>query len=184
MSIVYVLGAGTSYGDVLHRLPDAPLREVADKKPPLANKFFSESVLRSVGYNIETIRRDYPEALDYIIRLFNIEDEHKGAERWQNIDIESVFTSIELDREFWGAESDYGAHLLQVRNKLLRCIFRIISMCTLGFWGESARSLVEGLLPMENGFTFCRRSKCPLNPHEERSARGPAARKPSAEGAI
>jgi hypothetical protein len=152
MSIVYVLGAGASYGEVLHQMEGVPAREIAGKRAPLANGFFSEAVLRSVGHTIEELRRDFPEALDYIGRLFSIPA--NDAAPWENIDIEAVFTSIELDREFCGIESDYGAHCVLVRNKLLRCIFRILSLCTQGFSGEYSHTLASNLGAADSIVTF------------------------------
>jgi hypothetical protein len=154
MSIVYVLGAGASYGDTLRRLPYGPQHHEDGKIVPLANGFFSDETLRAVGYDIETIGNDFPKALKYVAQLFNIGNIRERNERWQNIDIESVFTSIELDKEFWSAESDYGAHCVQVRNNLLRCIFRIISKCTLGSQAENARILVENLAPDDSIISF------------------------------
>lgn len=53
-----------------------------------------------------------------------------GEGRWANLNIEDVFTSIELDRESRSPESDAGGKLTVIRNKLVRYLWRVIASCT------------------------------------------------------
>ena len=80
--------------------------------------------------------------------------ENMHPDRWMNIDLELAFTSIELDREFWGTQSDYGGHLTLVRNKLMRVIFRLIGMCTHAMYGQHIRTLAGRLSQSDSIISF------------------------------
>lgn len=162
MSIVYVLGAGASHGDDLRNNPIGMRREPT-AAVPVANGFFRSDFLKRLGYDIRMLRKDFPEALDYIARTeaifedgiaFDEQWKNMDSDRWTDIDLERAFTSIELDREFWGAQSDYGGHLTLVRNKLMRVIFRAIGLCTDTFYGQHVRTLATRLSESDSVITF------------------------------
>lgn len=169
MSIVYVLGAGASFGETLRplgrealaglpRLPGVP--DVGSQReavtPPLAAGFFSADLLRRLGSDLSTLARDFPEAVDYVAERLSIPHPKNGdvGDRWDFIDLESIFTSIEMDVEFWGVDSDYGCRCILSRNSLQRLILRILGLCTWGHYGECAKTLASALQPGDSVISF------------------------------
>jgi hypothetical protein len=66
MSIVYVLGAGASLGDVLHQLPDGPCVRLVGKDRPLPMPSFRSQMLglatfeRNVSTSLSIFVADEP----------------------------------------------------------------------------------------------------------------------------
>jgi NAD-dependent SIR2 family protein deacetylase len=152
MSIVYVLGAGASFGESLQGSLNPHKRHTALVNPPLGNGFFGRDFLQPLSFDLERLKREFPEAIDYISRTLAIPIE--AAERWESIDLETVFTSLELDREFWGEESDYGCRCILARNQLVRSILKLLALCTDDFYGKYARTLVSALGMWDSVLTF------------------------------
>jgi hypothetical protein len=145
VSIVLVFGAGASFGDRLRPLGEQPTN---DANPPLTTGFFSRDLYEKVGYSREQAERDFREAFGYIRGAFAISDSVPvGEGRWASLNVEDVFTSIELDRDFHSPESDAGGRLTVIRNKLVRYLWRVIAHCTQYKYGECfklVKSFVDG----------------------------------------
>jgi len=154
MSIVYILGAGASYGDdfkVLENAPEgAPVTETA---PPLTSGFFARSLYDSLRYPGMQAEEDFPEVFDYI-RWLNVISDQVGEGLWSSANLEDIFTAIELRRQFSNPESDNGARLQIIRNKLIRYIWRIIGLATVHKYGVFSKKLVEALQPDDSLITF------------------------------
>jgi hypothetical protein len=145
MSVVFVLGAGASYGERFGELtqpPGAP--KVNTARPPLLDGFFQNALYDSIGYPRETAEKDFAPAFQYIRSRWLLAGP-PNEDPWKDVNIEDVFTSIELDREFAGLESDVGAQLTLARNKLVRYIQRIVGFCTDGKYGEYSKRLVSAI---------------------------------------
>src|SRR5260221_6550085 len=119
MSVVYVLGLGASFGEALQAL-EMPAGTLTPRlvTPPLANGFFRRDLLDALQYDPAA---DYGDVIEYM-RFISQLAAPFGQEGWQDLNLEHVFTSIELEREFSGNESDEGGRLVIIRNKLLRYI--------------------------------------------------------------
>ena len=139
MSVVYVLGAGASFGEKLIAPENCPARKVT-ATPPLIDGFFTQRLFENFKYPGKTAEADFLDAFKYIRWVKSLRDP-VGEGAWNNLNIEEVFTSIELDREFQNPESDEGAKLVATRNQLIRYIWRIIANCTDNKYGEYARQL-------------------------------------------
>lgn len=147
MSIVFIVGAGASHGEELIPLEGAPKpMNIAGCTTPMTNGFFSGDLLNRLGYEPAETAEDFNEAFSYIRRLKHIPRESlPGDSSWDSIDLEEVFTSIELSRLFQGTESDEAARCVLIRNSLIRYVWRIISTCTLGLSGSFSRKLIHSL---------------------------------------
>jgi hypothetical protein len=153
LSVVFILGAGASYGEslaVIDRLPPPP---ATPTPTPLTNGFFREALYNSIHYEGATAAKDYPEAFDYIPRS-RLLTEPVGTGNWQTLDLEQIFTSIELERAFSNPESDRAAKATLVRNQLVRYIQRILSMCTQYCYGQNYRRLASKITPDDSVLTF------------------------------
>ena len=153
MSAVYIVGAGASHGDTIK------IRETKDfatpTKPPLICGFFRKEMFESVGYKPEQAEADYPGAFEWIrAEVPPTDDKPVGEPPWDQVNLEEVFTALELRREFESPESDAGAHLRVVRNQLVRYITRILALCTQNCYGEFSRTLVSKLDGNDSLFTF------------------------------
>jgi NAD-dependent SIR2 family protein deacetylase len=147
MSLVFILGAGASYGDSLKSFEggEPPICKT-DATPPTTTGFFRGDFLQSIGYKPEDAYKDFSDAFDYIRWVKHIaQDVPVGSGPWADADLEEVLTSVELSREFQGLESDAGAQYVLIRNKLVRYLWRIISICTLRKYGIYSRTLVNHL---------------------------------------
>jgi|GEM_PF-4495989 len=154
MSIVYVLGAGASFGENLtapERCPEPDKRVTAT--PPLIRGFFKGSLFHDIVYDPKDAENDFLEAFRHI-RSTRLLDPLLGDDGWNDLNIEDVFTSIELEREFQSSESDAGARLVIIRNKLIRYIWRVIAFCTHNKLGEGSRKICSALRPMDSIVTF------------------------------
>lgn len=129
MNTVVVLGAGASYGeDLENRYPEA-----CPHRTPLTNGFFDLTLLTDIGYRYAASHLDA--VLDYV-RERNLIQEDFGHGRWRSLDLEQLFTSIEVEREFQNPESDEGARLTIIRNQLVRHIRKVLGQCTRGARGK------------------------------------------------
>jgi hypothetical protein len=154
MSIVYVLGAGASFGERLLALDHCPeSARKATATPPLIRGFFKRSLFEQIDYAGETAEKNFHEVFEYIRRMKML-DEGVGEGAWNDLNIEEIFTSIELDREFQGPESDTGAFLITARNQLIRYIWRIIGCCTDYKHAEYTKSLCDSLRSQDSVVTF------------------------------
>jgi hypothetical protein len=77
-----------------------------------------------------------------------------GTGRWEELNLEDVFTSIELDREFEGPESDAGSWSILRRNALIRYIGRMLGLSTLNKYGEHVRELSSRIKLCDSVVTF------------------------------
>ena len=112
MSVVFVFGAGASYGESFRVLNNAQgLPPTTFTPPPLATGFFRRDLYDSLRYLPADVERDYREALQHIRRVLAINDA-LGEGRWATLNLEEAFTTIELDREFQSSESDAGGRLI------------------------------------------------------------------------
>ena len=142
MSVVFVLGAGASHGDsltVIDRNPPPPAHAAA---PPVTNGFFRQELFESIHYPGATAEGDFPAAFDYI-RRSRLLLEAVGIGGWKQLDLEQIFTSVELERTFSNPESDRAAKATLVRNQLVRYIQRILSLCTQFCYGQHYRRLAS-----------------------------------------
>lgn len=155
MSIVYVLGAGASHGDTLKSINESQTPPNT-AKIPLATGFFDPAFLRQIGYELAVLRKDYPLAFEYIMRVLVLPEPNREdfLDPWKTVDLERVFTALEFDREFWGFESDYGARCILARNNVQRLLFRLLALPTHITYGENARRLVSSLDPDDSVITF------------------------------
>ncbi len=147
MRTVYVLGAGASHGESLvGQYPDA-----RPHSPPLTTGFFDGALLSTLGY---TRAQDDLKDLISHIKSTKLWGDAFGEDRWKSLDLEEVFTSLEVEREFQNPESDDGARLLLLRNSLVRHIRRVLGLCTLGALGEYFHLLADRLTPDDSVVTF------------------------------
>jgi hypothetical protein len=153
MSIVYVLGAGASYGESL--LPINPALNSSRATPPTTTGFSSRELLEKLGYAPEHIEKEFPNLMTWI-RFMHLGNRREplGDGEWKSINIEDVFTWLEIRREFESPESGSGAKLLGWRAELLSYIFRIIGLCTSNSFGEYSRALGKSLQANDSIITF------------------------------
>jgi len=111
-------------------------------------------LLERLGYSGASASADYSEAFEYIRAIKHIPQEAVGTGAWNDLDIEEIFTAVELEREFCEDESDEYSSLTIIRNKLLRYVGRIIALCTQGGCGERIRKLAESLDIGDSVLTF------------------------------
>jgi hypothetical protein len=155
VSVVFILGAGASYGESLARIdrypaaPGGPTPTV----PPMATGFFKEALFESIGYRGTDAERDYPAAFEHI-RNSRLLNGPVGTVDWATIDLEQIFTSIELERTFSNPESDRAAQATLVRNQLVLYVQRILSMCTQYCYGRYYRRLAAALDVDDSVLTF------------------------------
>ena len=141
------------YGESLVPLPNLPAGhpELHHHQPPLTNGFFAGELLHAIAY--EQAEQDFPEAMQYVRRIRLVEDRF-GEGKWHTINLQEVFTALEVEREFQNTESDLGAHLPPARNELVRYIRRIIGFCTQGTFGDYYKALAETIHPNDSVITF------------------------------
>ncbi len=152
MSVIFVFGAGASYGESLRPIDNTRFSTRTNfTTPPLATGFFSQRLYDLISYPPATVEQDYSEVFEYFRRALSIDDP-LGEGRWQILNLEDLFTTIELHRAFQSSESDAGGRLVVIRNKLIRYVCRVIATCTLGFQGENYR-LVQSSLNEAEGDT-------------------------------
>jgi len=147
MSFVFVIGAGASYGErLVSETGGAPPTCKTDATPPVTNGFFKEELFQQIGYSPALAEADFDDAFQYIRWLKQIDKRTTpGSGPWNSIDLEEVFTSIELSREFQGLESDAAARCVLIRNKLIRYVWRIVAYCTSRKYGTYSRKLMQSL---------------------------------------
>jgi hypothetical protein len=153
-SVVFVLGAGASSGESLKGLAESAVAVPSgDVTPPLTTGFFKRELYEAVGYEGEKAESDFPLAFRHI-REAELLRENVGEGNWASLNLEELFTSIELDLEFQGVESDAGAKRLLIRNELVRYIGRILALCTHKKYGENYRRLQSRLRSADSAITF------------------------------
>src|SRR5271157_1330937 len=141
MSVVFAFGAGASYGERLEPLSNEPMGQPKNSAaPPLSTGFFSKGLFDSIGYGSNQAEKDFKQVFEYIQESFAV-SEALGEGRWAELNIEEVFTSVELRREFMEPEGDAWARATVIRNDLARYLWRVISYCT-----QSKRGLYYGKL--------------------------------------
>lgn len=147
VSTVYILGAGASHGDsLINHNPEAQPHPT-----PLTNGFFCSDLLSSIGY--KQAEEELTDFIAYVGRTKLISDKF-GEGQWVTLNLEEVFTAIEVEREFHSPESDAGARLLLLRNALVRFITRVLKLCTRGAHGEYCRLLKKQLTSDDSIITF------------------------------
>ncbi len=130
MNVVFIFGAGASHGEQLVPLFDDPGQQPSNRAtPPLATGFFSKGLFDSIRYTANQAEVDFRPTFDHIRESFGI-SQVVGEGRWADLNIEEVFTNVELLREFLGREGDTWAKATVARNDLARYLWRIISHCT------------------------------------------------------
>jgi hypothetical protein len=142
MPTVFVFGAGASNGENLQSTDVRLMPRPGPASPPLSTGFFTEALYKSIGYDVEHVQKDYADVFGYIRARFAIDDE-LGKGRWMDLNIEDVFSSIEVHREFVTPEGDAHARLTLTRNCLTRYIQRIIGLCTSSSRGGYYREIKE-----------------------------------------
>ena len=143
MSVVFVFGAGASYGDTLRPESDNPAAQPTNNaNPPLTTGFFSGNLYASIRYPGNQAEQDFHEVFEYIRDQAAISDP-VGEGRWMTLNLEDVFTTVELHREFLSPDSDASGRLVVIRNKLVRYIWRIIATCTQYKYGEHYRQIAS-----------------------------------------
>jgi len=153
MNTVYIVGAGASYGDNIE-VKDAQ-HPATPTKPPMIRGFFRRSLLDAIRYEPNQIEKDYPDAFEWIrAQIPRTNGKPVGEPPWDQINLEEVFTAVELRREFESPESDAGARLRIVRNQLVGYITRILGLCTQNAYGELSRALVWRLNGEDSLLTF------------------------------
>src|ERR1700688_237844 len=140
MSIVYILGAGASHGDSLIPLERNPPPPSSLTPTPLIKGFFKQDLFNSIRYSGANAEADYAEAFRYIRRT-RLLTEPVGQGNWEELDLEQIFTSIELERAFSNPESDEAAIATVIRNQLIRYIQRILGLCTWYGHGQHCKLL-------------------------------------------
>src|SRR5215813_13058034 len=125
MSTVFIVGAGASFGD------DILVREQTDlatpTKPPLICGFFRRQLFDSIQYKPKNAEGDYPDAFRWIrSQVPETGDKPVGEPPWDQVNLEEIFTGVELSREFESPESDEGAKLRIIRNQLIAYIAQIL----------------------------------------------------------
>jgi hypothetical protein len=91
--------------------------------------------------------------MQYVRRTRLVEDRF-GEGKWQTINLEEVFTALEVEPEFQNTESALAGHLLLARNELVHYIRRIIGFCTQGTFGNYYKALAETINPNDSVITF------------------------------
>jgi hypothetical protein len=152
-AIVFILGAGSSHGEHLAVLDSKPRVARSLVKPPLIDGFFRKELWEEISFNGTQIQKDFRIAFDYIGYLKQITDA-VGEGAWAKIDLEEIFTFIELEREYRGQESDYGADLTKIRHQLVRYISRILGCCTQNVYGVYSRLLMKSLQDTDSIISF------------------------------
>lgn len=155
MKAVWILGAGASFGDRLSLVEhiDEPVL-AANAKPPLTTGFFQKEFFDSLGYEVSDIGADFKNVFDFVRWLMRIDEEPIGEGRWKNLNIEDLFTSIELGIEFFSDKWGTKAHYLLLRSEFLRFIQRVVGQSTLNKYGEYSRKLVANLTGDSTLITF------------------------------
>ncbi len=153
MATVFVLGAGSSCGESLETLPGPGAFIRNNTPPPVLTGFFKRELLNAFGYSGETAEKDFAPAFEYIRYIKQLKAA-VGEGDWNTLDLEEVFTSLELTKEFSHPDSDPGAALVLTRNSLVRYIWRIIGFCTLGKYGMYSKRIVEALNAEDTLITF------------------------------
>jgi hypothetical protein len=147
VSTVYVVGAGASRGEtLLKRYPEAH-----PHAPPLAKGFFDRTLMDAIGYDRTGVGL---EPLIRYVRKTRLLDDPFGEGQWKSLDLEEVFTAIEVEREFHSPDSEEVARLLLVRNGLLRHIHGFLGRCIRGARGQHYHLLAERLAVDDSFITF------------------------------
>jgi len=153
MAVVYILGAGASYGDELLPLPDVHDEDIVTAKVPLANGFFDGELLRSSGFSGRAVELKHAEAIRYTRQVMSLE-EQVGEGRWNSLSLEQVLTHIDLEMEFLSPSSRDWITRLSARNDLIDYVYRILGLCTMRRYGKYSRRLVSNLQPDDSLITF------------------------------
>lgn len=153
MSIVYILGAGASHGEALTAADRRHPHSIVP--PPMTTGFFSKDLLDALNQDVNMVREEFDHLLRWIWRnCLTTHTRNFGEGEWKSLNIEDVFTRLEISREFESPVGLKGASLLVIRNELLSYIRRIIGSCTRNSQGAHSRSLFCGLRPDDSLFTF------------------------------
>lgn len=147
MSTVYVIGAGASHGDSLI----SESQHVSPPPPPLTNGFFNSALLGALGYT--SAEQELQDVISYV-RKTRLWGDKFGEGTWTGLNLEELFTSVEVEREFHSPESDHGARLLLLRNALIRYIRGVLGRCTKGARGRYHDLLGTGLKLDDSVVTF------------------------------
>lgn len=147
MSFVYIIGAGASYGEKLvPQTGSTTTTGPSPPTPPMATGFFDGEFLRKVGYDPADAEKDFSHAFEYIRWLKQVgKTVPVGEGPWASMNLEEIFTSIELSREFHGSESGPGARYVLIRDSLTRYVWKMISLCTHKKYGAHSKRLVDPL---------------------------------------
>jgi hypothetical protein len=153
MSIVYVLGAGASYGERFTPLDTKYPHSTVT--PPITTGFFSQDLIGALKQDPNAIGEEFKELLTWITgTCLAPRNQHFGEGEWKSLNIEDVFTRLEICREFENPAGRTGASLLVIRNQLLDYIRRIIGLCTRNAFGAYSHMLVDNLRPDDSVLTF------------------------------
>jgi hypothetical protein len=153
MSIVYVIGAGASYGEKFSARDSR--KPYSSTPPPITTGFFSKDLLNQLNQDIQAIEKEFKQLLNWTrLTCMKTGEQQFGEGEWETLNIEDVFTNLDIAREFESPEGRRGAQLLLVRNELLDYIRRIIGLCTTNSVGVYCYELVKNLRPDDSLITF------------------------------
>ena len=153
MAIVYVVGAGASYGEEFSAVePRFPHSKVS---PPITTGFFSQELLLALKQDIDVIKEEFRELFNWtMLSCLSTQERCFGEGEWKSLNIEDVFTRLEICREFESPMGRTGAALLVIRNQLLDYIRRIIGLCTRNARGRYYQTLIGNLRHDDSLITF------------------------------
>ena len=120
----------------------------------MVSGFFKKELFDAIHYDGPTAEKEYSAAFEYIRKSRLLLAEPVGTGNWQQLDLEQIFTSIELERAFSNPESDRAAKATLVRNQLVRYIQRILSMCTWFCYGKYYKQVVAAIDADDSLITF------------------------------
>ena len=153
MKTVYVIGSGASFSDELYFQEKGVTRPLCP--PPMIRGFFSAALLEQLGREALGVEKQFGDMVGYIRRFHLQRDAGPfGVGAWERLDLEDVFTSVEIDREFYPPSSTKYAELQIVRNQLIDYIRMVIGLCTSGVSGRHTETLVSLVNPDDTVITF------------------------------
>lgn len=151
---VFILGAGASHGDTLKDLVGIQRRSKSIVRPPLIDGFFRKRLWEEIGYAGNSAAAEFRNAFSYITQLKQLGESSLGEGNWQNLNLEEVFTALEIEREFQGPESAMGGFLTAARNELVGYIGKMLAFCHQDMYGIYTQQLVHVLDPADSILTF------------------------------
>src|SRR5712692_9176648 len=100
MSTVFIVGAGASHGDEI--IFNGTTITTNRPQPPLINGFFGQELFAKTRYTANEAESEFQHAFDWIRADFPeiVKDTRVGDPTWNHLNMEEVFTAVELRRDF------------------------------------------------------------------------------------